>query len=136
MSQTSFQSIPNSASTIINFSVADDDPNSGITLGAASKYTCPVPGKYAFSGAVGWAAYNAAFYISTGVFKNGAEVRRGMTTNANLSQNANTPDYPVTGHAVCAAGDTLDLRVFQSSGGAINTQGAALSTFFDVALVG
>jgi hypothetical protein len=136
MTQTSFQSIPNSTSTVINFSVADDDPNSGITLGAASKYTCPVPGKYSVKFSVGWAAYNAAFYISVGAFKNGVEVRRGMTANANLSQNANTPAYSGAGDVVCAAGDTLDLRVFQSSGGAINTQGAASSTFFDVALVG
>lgn len=136
MNQSAAQSIPNSASTVINFGNAPDDPTGSCTTGASAKFTCPVPGKYAVSGAVGWAAYNAIFYVSVGIFQNGAEVRRGMTTNANLSQNANNPTHPATGQLLCAVGDTIDLRVFQSSGGAINTQGAALAGFLDVALVG
>lgn len=136
MTQTVAQAIGNSVSTAVNFNSIDDDPTGSCISGAAAHFTCPVPGKYSVKAGVGWAAYNATFYISVAILKNGAEVRRGLTVNANLSQNANTPAFPASGDIVCAAGDLLSVNVFQSSGGTINTQGFASACFMDVALVG
>lgn len=117
------QSIPTGGTgTVIDFEDLVYDPDGLVTTGANWVFTAPVDGLYAVASAVlfaastTWAAIEAA-RLSVAV--NGTVVRHvGRTTdftNANIFVGANGATL-----VSCSAGDTIDVRVLQTSGGSLS----------------
>jgi len=113
---------------VIPFDTVTYDPHGNMTTGAGAKYTCLLAGKYLVTGRA--EITNAADRGITSIFKNGVEYARGSD---NL--NSTTSQGPVGDVVDCAAGDTLDLRIFATTGPATGDNGAALM-FMSVAYQG
>lgn len=118
-SRNSAQSIPNSTITIVNFDDYDFG-DSGVTVGAAWKYTCPEAGEYFVSALANYVATLMIFgsLFAGYIYKNGAVEYKIMKE----IEQGRTMEYPVflNGILSCVAGDTIDFRLSQSNGGAIN----------------
>lgn len=127
------QSIASSGTpSIVNFGTQEVDAASAVATGAAWKFTVPTGkgGLYVVSSGVTW---NAA--ITTGtmflqVFKNGSVVR----TIAKVVTGTNTPQQMLHGATTLslAAGDFIDVRVAQASGGAVVLTSAALENWVSI----
>jgi hypothetical protein len=116
------QSIPNSATTIINFEDVTYDPNSLVTTGAAWHFTAATAGYYAVEAIVLFAATDTWADTEAGtlsLYKNGAPFAR-LDRKDNYSSASNVYMALGGGDLVyLAAGDTLDIRVDQTSGAAL-----------------
>lgn len=108
------------ATNIIDFETKDFDTHGAVTTGASWKYTAPVPGKYRVNalslddGANTWAVNKVQDLL---LYKNGSSY---STLYRWTSEQAGTTSQPVCsgGDVVdMVAGDYLDLRTFQNSGG-------------------
>lgn len=104
--------------------------------------TIQVPGTYRFGGSVELAS-NAGWdrneYLQLRLYKNtggGAAQARNVATL--YAQATNTLQMATSGFGdiKCAAGDTLEVRVFQNSGGSINTSADPLSNWISLVRVG
>jgi hypothetical protein len=109
---SSTQALSSGAFTIINFDVTDFDTDAGITTGAAWKYKVPNAGKYqvcaqtVVNGGAGDTIYVA-------IFKNGVEIKRGGPPDTDIALGITF--VPVNDIVSCAAGDYIDIRVFDSN---------------------
>ncbi len=132
------QNIPDITFTVVNFEDVDYDPMGLVTTGAGWVFTCPVAGIYrvtamvTFTGTAAWAAGEAAeidLHLSGATYSvlDRKDSWPAGTLNAML----------VGGDEVeCAAGDTLDVRVFQASGGALALFGFQTYNHIAISLVG
>lgn len=124
-------SLVNATDTIINYATKVIDTHSAVTTGASWKFTAPVAGTYQVSASSNSvAAGGGERYIS--VSKNGSLYARGSWAPGSAGS--------TQGQTVCALvsmvpGDYVDIRMFQSSGGAINTD-ATLLTYVSIYRVG
>lgn len=105
------------AVAIVNFEDLIYDPQGLVTTGAGWAFTCPAAGLYLVTASVLFAASAAWASGERGllqVFRNGSLAasldRRDNFNTTNLAQLSGTAP------ALCAAGDTLDVRVAQNSG--------------------
>lgn len=133
------QSIPNNAFTVVNFEDVDYDPFSLVTTGASWAFTCPVDGYYQIIAVVTWAStttWAPAEDTQIDVYQNGSSAailarRDGMPTGVALANS-------LSGGAVlsCAAGDTLDVRAYQNTGGALALLNSGLYNHVAISLAG
>jgi hypothetical protein len=116
------QNIPNATMTIIDFEDVTYDPDSLVTVGAAWHFTAAEAGYYAveaminFKGTDNW---NDTDVGALSICKNGSDL---FYLDWKDSYSATTDVYMALGGGdlvYLAAGDTLDIRVWQSSGGAL-----------------
>lgn len=115
-------SIPNSTVTIVDFATKDHDTHGAWTTGAAAKFTAPISGTYYVNACIllnantGWAVTDA---MQLNVYKNGNfdtlldyENDMASASNINRASKGNTT-------IKLNAGDYIDIRFQQTSGGAI-----------------
>lgn len=112
------QSIPTGTGmTIVNFEDAVYDPRGLVTTGASWAFTCPAAGLYEIDAAV--------LFNSSAAWADGERGMLQAFRNGSLAASLDRRDnYPANTFArlagsvtlVCAAGDTLDVRVSQNSG--------------------
>ena len=124
--QSTLQSVANTTFVLIAFQTEEFDTNNNFDSTTNYRFTPTVAGYYAIYGSILAASANP---LLLSVFKNGVEYKRGgiyTTTAASVvsalvSMNGST--------------DYVDLRLYQSSGGAINTTAAATVTYFNGSMV-
>lgn len=117
--QNTVQSVPNGAFTAVTFDVEDADTANGHdNTTNPSRYTAQYPGRYQLSGGPGFAANAAgrrlAEFAVNGTALNGSAA--GIPGNAAIiALTARTIDVYLN------VGDYVELRVYQDTGGALNT---------------
>ena len=122
------QSIPNNSDTVINFDVQNYDTHSAVTTGATWHFTAPVQGYYLVAVFILFAATNTWIdqeYISLTSLINGVGISRlGFSAHHG---SASSIFVGVSGTDVLQlnAGDTLAIRVTQTSGAALALHVAA-----------
>jgi hypothetical protein len=112
--QGTFQTIANNTFTKITLDTVDYDPNGNFDATTNYRWTCPAAGYYAVSGAVktNAVAGSTVVYIE----KNGAGVVDTYTPSGGQGGWSQAADV-----LLLAAGDFLELWIFQDSGGPANT---------------
>lgn len=115
----SANSISSGAQTIIDFGTKEYDTHNAVTTGAAWKFTVPIAGRYRVSCYVMLDTQSFAVddKVSLSIFKNGAEVK-SLKYNELQASVTTYVDAGGTSTLNLVAGDYIDLRVFQNSGGA------------------
>lgn len=118
------QSIPNGAFTKVSLSTEDYDVGSYF---ASSSWTPPVGRPVQMMGSVflGVSALNSLLIAS--IYKNGVEFKRGTSL---VNGGVNSASAHVSCIDVPNGTDVYELWVFQSTGGAQNTNGASSLTWF------
>jgi hypothetical protein len=126
---TAGASIPNNTTTLLIFPTKDYDSHGAYNT-STGVYTCPVSGLYSIK-AQGLFASNVTGSRKVYVYKNTVLYRFMDIKNASGSN-------WVSGVASvkCVAGDTLDIRVFQDSGGALSMDSTAGVTALAIERVG
>lgn len=126
-------SIANSSTQILDFEDVSFDTHSAVTTGASWKYTCPVSGVYNVSAriqltAASWTATNQ---ISLYVYKNGSLY---SLIDHDTNQVTTTVIYSMGGSidVKCNAGDYIDVRLNQASGGAIALDGTSTNNTISI----
>lgn len=116
------QSMAN-GTTLVDFATKIYDSHGAVTTGASWKFTAPRADVYEVTSSVnsasggGWAAGEE---WSLRVFKNGSG-ERYLVHNPQLATHSAAVTATGNGFVYLNAGDTIDIRVQQSSGAAINT---------------
>jgi hypothetical protein len=131
------QSITNNSVTIIDYEDKSYDDHGCVTTGASWKFTCPRAGRVKINAEAtlasnaGWAVGESA-YLS--VFKSGVEYGRGpydSPATATL-----VVDLSVNDTVDVLAGDYLDIRIFQLSGGTIALDTTSVKNYVSINYVG
>jgi hypothetical protein len=133
------QSIPNNTTTIVNFEDVSDDTNTAVTVGAAWHFTAPVAGRYLVAASITyvttttWAATERALFD---LYKNGAQWS-SLDRSTGRDSSAATQIVQLAGAdtVVLAAGDTVDIRTNQNSGGALALVAFAVDNRVSIALL-
>lgn len=131
LTQSSATSIPNTPTPyqVVNFNAFQNDNWSGHSnVTNPSRYTVPVAGTYRISGMVTFAG-NATGIRAAEFFQNGVLVPGSNPFEQPPGANFITIQLPAY-NVVCAVNDYLEIGVYQSSGGSLNT--VAGSTFFSI----
>ena len=115
--------IPDSVVTIVDFQIVTYDPDSLVTTGAAWHFTAVVAGYYAVEAMILFTAADTWADVEWGsiyLYKNGA-VFSSLDRKDNYSS-ASTVFMELGGGDLVylANGDTLDIRLFQNSGAALD----------------
>lgn len=97
---------------------------------ANNRYVVPKDGRYIVTAGLRFVA-NATGSRYVGIYINGAQYSTTGTTAGTTDANASLTRAPRL-----AAGDTVQMRAYQSSGAALNVQGLEGSTFLDVTYLG
>lgn len=121
-------SIANATFTKVAFQSEEFDTNGNFDSTTNYRFTPTVAGYYQVNGAVQLGSVSVSTLIS--IFKNGATYKRSMLTNAST--------YGVTVSALVycnGSTDYIELYAYQASGGAINTNPAQDTTWFQASLV-
>ncbi len=131
------QSIVNNTLTIIDFEDRDFDSHGSVTIGAAWIFTAPSAGKYCVNVAAilntggGWAA---AEPVEFNIYKNGSL----YSAIVNYSQAAHTTymQQNFSDLVSLVAGDYIDVRITQISGGTIAIQASENYTHIAIHRIG
>jgi hypothetical protein len=118
------QSIPNVTFTKLTFSTKAYDVGSKF---ATSTWTPPANRVVQMTGAVFFGASVAGTVITVSVYKNGVEYKRGSSL---VSGGTAATSVSVACQDIPNGTDTYELWVYQSTGAAQNTNGAASLTYF------
>jgi hypothetical protein len=118
---TAGQSIPNATVTTIQTPTIRDDSHGA--LSTSGTYTVPVSGRYFVSVSINFSS-NGTGARQVFVYKNGAVT--GIGTTSVPSSTGNVTGCACSGYIQALAGDTITMRAYQGSGGAL-----ALSTATD-----
>lgn len=121
----SVQNIPNNADTIVNYSIKTYDTHGAVTTGASWKYTAPVSGYYKVKASISWVTVSGAASYRLKIFKNGV-------MHTQFAAEGDTYIFPVSDTVQLNAGDYIDIRTFQLSGAALDTDSAPESQFVTV----
>lgn len=117
--QTSVQSIPNATYTSVTFTTEDYDSVGGHSTSVnTSRYTAQVAGAYVLGGG-GSFAVNASGVRSCQWALNGTTIPGSTSPGFDPTITSNVVARPMV--VVLAIGDYVELRLRQSSGGALNT---------------
>jgi hypothetical protein len=133
------QSIANNTITNVNFDTLVDDPSSLVTTGAGWAFTAPATGRYHVSASVMFAATttwalgtkNGQLYL----YVDGVLI---CYLDYNDSREAGTSQFMLlhgSDTAYVVAGQTIQVRVRQSSGGALVLLNSALGNYIAVSLL-
>lgn len=120
------------ATTVVDYEDQDYDTHNAVTTGAAWKFTAPISGYYNVAAVVGFesAAYSLGDPVTLYVYKNGTithllDFWRAQAAYTNYVYNSGA--YVI----YLAAGDTLDIRVYNGRG---STQTRASSIYMNVSI--
>lgn len=119
----------------LNYATQEYDSNSAVTTGATWKFTVPATGNkggtYLITASMVLPTV-ASGATSFTVYKNGSAFRTLWSFSGAVAANTTA-----TGHAiiVCNAGDTLDVRLTQNSGGSVTSTATALNTWINIARI-
>ena len=103
--------------------LAGTTSNDGHFSTVNSNYTCPVAGRYLFTGCVGMTTSGSGPIIVT-LFSNNAEIARGYQDNL---AGATYHQIVVCAILLCAANDVIDMRAWATAGG--STQAGSAYTY-------
>lgn len=119
------QAINSGSFQVVDFATVELDSRSAVTTGAAWKFTVPSghAGIYLVATTVTIVAGVGGIFV-IGVFKNGAEAGRLVESEVETEKLGGGGSILLS----LAAGDTVDIRVFQNSGGAKNIGGDVNNT--------
>lgn len=132
------QSMTNGASTLIDFGTKTKDTHGSVTTGGSWKFTAQAAGDFEvnaltiLSSGGGWAAAEEAYLD---VFKNGSFLTR---LDRYYSDSTHTARVTLGGIDTIelVAGDYIDVRLYQGSGGAITLLASADSNYVMIKRVG
>jgi hypothetical protein len=134
-SSNSTQNIPNSTSTIVNYSNKFLDTHGAVTTGVSWKFTAPVSGMYEISSANqyaalgGWAAGEEA---TLEVYKNGSQHAR---LDAEFMQATHSTYVFLSGSPriiSLSEGDYIDVRTRQNSGAALDLTSSSAENWISI----
>lgn len=118
------QSIPASVTTIVIYGTVELDTDSGYNAGTG-RYTIPTGkgGQYEVIGTISW---NAALTGTSalGIFKNAVQAKLVNRVNPGASDTVQ-----VSGVLNLVAGDVIDIRILQTSAGAVVLQSTASNNY-------
>lgn len=128
----------NTATTIVDFEDKDRDTHGAVTVGAAWKFTAPKSDNYRVSAHFeletggGWAATETAILY---LYKNGVEYSK---LGQYIAQATHTNYVPIQGsdEIYLLAGEYIDVRCFQNSGGNINQYNNSASNHISISSQG
>lgn len=124
---TSALAIPTGSPFTVPYSTIEVDTDSAYNLGLG-KYTIPAgkDGQYSIVGQVAW---NGALATTTqvAIFKNGAEMKRAEAVNPGANAS-----LAVNAILVLVAGDVIDIRATQASGGSSPLSNTAALNFLTI----
>jgi hypothetical protein len=112
-------SIPNAANTTVKWDTVDEDTDAGYSA-ATGIYTIQTAGLWLFSAYLTWAANGTGERTGSINQAGSLNVTIGDSTLLAASDPGNAGRATVQGITRCAVNDTIQLPVFQSSGGALN----------------
>lgn len=129
------QAIPHNVPTTVIFDTEEYDVLNEFNP-ATGVFTATYAGYYQFNGSVmsASAAWDGTEYWEASLYKNGTIYARGHRAVMAATQ---TTTYlsQVTASMYLAAGDTIDMRIFQNSGDPVNITADASGTFLSVAQI-
>ncbi len=110
------QSIPSATTTIVNFDTKEQDTSGLVTTGASWKFSATVTGTYQVEATLNWDGVSGG-QRNLIVYKNGAQYK-----NLDIVLTALADSFIQSGSATVDlnAGDSIDIRVFQTQGGSVN----------------
>lgn len=115
------QSIPDATDTIVDFEDVGADPWGLVTTGAAWKFTAPVAGYYLVASMIEFdltTTWAPGERISLRLHKNGI-VAKLLAAKEDESATNHRVSLSGTSAVTLAAGDYVDIRINQSSGGSL-----------------
>jgi hypothetical protein len=118
-SNTSGQSIPNNAITVVTGWTASTNQGSNF-VASTGVFTAPRTGFYQVSAGLGFvsAAFTAGQNVAVIIMKNGSAIAQGpRNVEVNITTPQNAP--PTSATIRCVAGDTISIAAFQNSGAAV-----------------
>lgn len=119
--QTAAQSLPNSTFTKLNLGLEEFDTANAFDT-TNSRFQPTVAGYYSLQGEVGMAATGL---LVLALYKNGVEFKRGNQLNGNaIAVNSAFFVY------LNGTTDYVELWIYQTTGGSVNTSAAAAFTYF------
>lgn len=128
------QSIATGTVTIINFDTQDIDTTGAVTVGSSWKFIAPQPGIYIINSNLQWqSAPGSTSYRDINIYKNGSILisnESGVISGNNFDFN-HSINYPIK----LIAGDFIDIRGRQGSGGALNVlaqENGAIGSFISI----
>ncbi len=127
------------SSQIVDYATQEHDPRGLVTTGASWHFTAPVGGLYAvsaaalLSGSTGWADTEQAYLT---VYKNGALYAYLDFRNDLASASSILVALSGSTLVALAAGETLDIRIFQGSGASIALYASAVNNHVSIHKVG
>lgn len=135
-SRSASQSVPHDTTTRVNFDTVEMDTAGAITTGSAWAFTAPEAGQYLVTATV-TVGSNSSWVVGE-VAR--LELYRNDALYAWLAMNANINAYtPVTLNGATlvglAAGETIDVRLYQNSGGTLSISGASGRTHVSIVKV-
>ena len=138
--RASAQTLTSAGLAIINFDTLVVDPRACVATGASWAYTAPVAGVYQveaailLAGSTGWTEPEIAYLA---VYKNGAAYAV-LDYKADIQSNAQSVNVGLSGCTLVnlAAGETLDIRGYQASGGSIALVANAIYNHVSIFKVG
>lgn len=135
LSNTASQSIPNGAQTTLSFDIEDRDTDTlHDTVTNTSRITIKTPGVYLIAASARFAA-NATGTRVLGAWLNGST--RIKETEALADSVSGEPTIlPLITTVRLSAGDYIEARVYQSSGGALNVDSTNGGTTFEAVWLG
>lgn len=119
------QSIPNTTATIVNYSTQTFDLNSEVTTGASWKFTAKNAGYYQVSAALmfdsssSWAVGSKSGQLD--LWKNGTQYSIGDRVDFLPAGTGVYAKFLLNDSIYLNAGDYIDIRVTQLTGGSLNT---------------
>ena len=124
---TSAQSIPSGASTVITgWTKVSDRVNANFNA-STGVFTAPATGVYVISGGIQFSATTVSATFAVQVACNGAVIAQGLITAYSTNSIAASPSI---GSAVCSltSGQTATLRAFQATGSSVALTSSTAST--------
>ncbi len=111
------QSISTATFTKVAFGTENEDPGG---LFATGTFTAPYAGHLLVAGSITWQAFGAAAaQVISEIYKNGAAVARMSNQGTGMG---NQPSYNFARVIPVAASDTIEIYVYQNSGGSVSLE--------------
>jgi len=124
--QSTNQSIPNSVQTVVNFQTKEFDTDNAFNA-STGVFQPKVSGIYQINAAVQGAFSVGQALLS--IFKNGTILKRGCESASGFNS------VIVSSLVALNGNDYIEIKVFQASGGAVNTTAGSSVTYFNAAWI-
>lgn len=129
--------VTNNTTTLIDFGSKDFDTHGAVTTGASWKFTAPISGKYRVSSYVLWssASFTSGNHTSLQLFKNGSGVQFFGKIYIEATATVSPAVWGTT-IANLVAGDYIDVRIDQDSGGSRSLTSSATACWIEIERIG